>query len=154
MLSHLKSAFCLLQCVDVRKGAVPLNNISFIITKGETAIQKPVIGSIIAPAAQFMLDGSSGGHCGPPIFQNPIKVFGMYCASPPPTRPLLSGKPRVVQPTLAHEVDGSIRQIGPHIGGDCLDKSPKLLLVAPDLLFRSFALRDVGHRSDKLAIPG
>src|ERR1700678_2363294 len=101
-----------------------------------------------------MLDGSSGGHCGPPIGQHPLKVFGMYCAPPPPTHPLLSGEARVVQPTLAYEVDRSIRQIGPHIGGDCLDESPKLSLATPDLLFSRPAFGDVAHRPDKLAIAG
>src|ERR1700678_2592237 len=79
MLSHLESVFRLFQCVDVRKGPVPLDNLSFIIVNGETAIQKPVISSIRAPAAQFVFDRNSSGHCGPPIFQDPIKVFWMYC---------------------------------------------------------------------------
>jgi hypothetical protein len=49
MFSHLKSLFSLLQCIDVRKRRVPLNNVSSIITERETAIQEPVIGSIDSP---------------------------------------------------------------------------------------------------------
>src|ERR1700692_4277059 len=94
-----------------------------------------------------MLDGSSGGHCGPPIGHHSIKVFGMYCAPPPPTHPLFSGEPRVIQPTLAYEVDRPIRLIGPHIGGDRLNERPKLLVVAPNSLFRTQAVSHINYRT-------
>src|SRR5260370_11917999 len=92
-----------------------------------------------------MLDVRSGGQCGPPIRHHSIKVFGMYCAPPPPTHPLFSGEPRVVQPTLAYEVDRPIRLIGPHIGGDRLNERPKLLLVAPNSLLRTQAVRYLNY---------
>src|SRR6266852_635093 len=101
-----------------------------------------------------MLDGRSGGQCGPPIGHYSIKVFGMYCACPPPTRPLFSGEPRVVQPTLAYEVDRSIRQSGPHIGGDRLNESPKLSLAASDFLFCPFCLSNIDDRPSELEVIG
>src|ERR1700740_3448038 len=112
MLSRLKSVFSLFQHINVRKSPVPLNNVSSVITERETAIQEPVIGPIRAPATEFLFEGCSGGQCGPPIGHHPINVFGMYCISPPPTNPLFSGEPRVVQPTSAYEVDRPARPRG------------------------------------------
>src|SRR5580658_11271848 len=99
-----------------------------------------------------MLDGSSGGHCCPPIGQHPIKVIRMDCAPPPPTHPLCSGEPRVVQPTLAYEVDRSIRQIGTHIGGDRLNESPKLFFIAPDSFLCLLCSGYIDNRPDKLEL--
>src|SRR5258707_10012231 len=101
-----------------------------------------------------MLDGRSGGQCGPPIRHHSINVFGMYCAPPPPTHPLFSGKPRVVQPTLAYEVDRSIRQSGPHIGGDRLNESSKLSLAESDFLFCPFCFSNIDDRPSKLEVIG
>src|ERR1700744_2093087 len=97
-----------------------------------------------------MLDGSSGGYCRPPIGQHSVKVFGMYCYPPPPTHSLFSGESRVVQPTLAYEVDRSIRLIGSHIGGDGLNETPKLSLAKTDFFFGPFCLSNIDNRSDKL----
>src|ERR1700728_853124 len=94
-----------------------------------------------------MLDGGSGGYRGTPIAHHPIEVFGMDCARPPPTHPLFSGEPCVVQPTLTHEIDGSVRQIGPHISGDRLNESAKLFLAAPDLLLRTQAVSYIHDRT-------
>src|ERR1700733_6224437 len=74
----------------------------------------------------------------------------MYCAPPPPTRPLFSGEPRVVQPTLAYEIDRSVRQSGPHIGGDRFNESAKLTLVAPDSFLRLLYLGYIDNRPGKL----
>src|SRR3984957_12795388 len=101
-----------------------------------------------------MLDRSSGGHCGPPVVHHSIEVFGMYWASPSPTHPLFSGEPRVVQPTLAHEIDRPIRLIGPHIGGDRLNESPKLPFAESDFLLRSFRLCYIDDRPGELEVIG
>src|ERR1700722_9123533 len=101
-----------------------------------------------------MLDRSSGGHCGPPIGYPSIEVFGMYCASPPPAHLMFSGEPRVVQPTLAHEIDRAIRLIGPHIGGDRLNESPKLPFAESNLLLRSFRLCYIDVRPGELEVVG
>jgi hypothetical protein len=50
MLSHLKSVFSVLQCIDVEENPVPFNDLPFVITERETAIQEPVIGPIRTPA--------------------------------------------------------------------------------------------------------
>src|ERR1700722_11464063 len=154
MLSHLKSAFRLLQCIDVHKSPIPLNNVSLIIMERKAAIQEPVIGAIRAPAAQFMLDGSSGSHCGPPIGQHPVKIFRMYCPSPPPADPLVSAEPRVIEPTLAYKVDGSIWEIGSHISGDRLNESPKFPLVEPKFLFCASCLSNIDDRPSELQLIG
>src|ERR1700733_1187638 len=99
-----------------------------------------------------MLDGSSGGHCGPPIGQHSIKVFGMYCARPSPTYSLFSGKPCVVQPTSAYEVDRSIRLIGSHIGRDRLNEGSKLSLAKTDFFFCLFCLSNIDDRPGKLKL--
>src|SRR5260370_5284502 len=101
-----------------------------------------------------MPHGRSGAQCGLPIRHHPINVFGMYCAPPPPTHPLFSGEPRVVQPTLAYEVDRSIRQSSPHIGGDRLNESPKLSLAESDFLFRPFCLSNIDDRPSELEVIG
>src|SRR5277367_2343517 len=99
-----------------------------------------------------MLDGRSGGQCGPPIGHHSIKIFGMYCAPPPPTHPLFFGEPRVVQPTVAYEIDRSVRQRGPHIGGDRLNESAKLRLVAPDSFLCLLCLGYIDDRPGKLEL--
>src|ERR1700721_277147 len=99
-----------------------------------------------------MLDGGSSGHCGAPIDKHSIKVFGMYCASPSPTQPLFSGKPRVVQPTLTYEVDRAIRLIGSDIGGDRLDESPKLSLAKTEFFFCPFCLSNIDDRPGELEL--
>src|SRR5258707_12373211 len=101
-----------------------------------------------------MLDGRSGGQCGPPIRHHSINVFGMYCAPPPPTHPLFSGKPRVVQPTVAYEVDRSIRQSGPHIGGDRPNKLAKPPLAQATFFFCPLRLRRILALPTELAAPG
>src|ERR1700733_8276165 len=93
-----------------------------------------------------MLDGSSSRHCHSPVGQHSIKVFRMYCVRPPPTYPPFSGKSRVVQPTSAYEVDRSIRLIGSHIGGDRLNKSPKLSLAETDFFLCLFCLSNIDDR--------
>src|SRR5277367_151564 len=101
-----------------------------------------------------MLDGRSGDQGGPPIGDHPIKVFGMYYTPPPPTHPLLSRQPRIVHPALAYEVDRSIRQSGPHIGGDRLNKSPKLTLIALDSFLCLLRLCYIDDRTCKLETIG
>src|SRR5580692_10593330 len=78
----------------------------------------------------------------------------MYCAPPPPTHPLFSREPRVVQPTLAYEVDRSIRQIGPHIGGDRLNECPQFPLAEADLRFCPFCISNIDDRPNELEIIG
>src|SRR5260370_11834269 len=92
-----------------------------------------------------MPDGRSGGQCGPPIGNHSIKVFGMDHTRPPPTHILFSREPRVVQPTLAHEIDRPVRQCGPHIGGDPLNASPKLSLASSDFLFCPLCLSNIEY---------
>ena len=76
----------------------------------------------------------------------------MDCASPSPTHSSLSGESCVVQPTLAYEIDRSVRQSSTHISGNCLNERPKLSLAQSDLLFCSSRLSDIDHRPGKLEI--
>src|SRR5260370_40885946 len=72
----------------------------------------------------------------------------------PPNHILFSGEPRVVQPTLAHEIDRPVRQCGPHIGGDRPNESPKLSLAASDFLFCPFCLSNIDDRPSELEVIG
>ena len=76
----------------------------------------------------------------------------MHCAHPTPTRPLFSGEARVVQPTLADEVERSIRQIGTYIGRNRLNENLKLLLAEPDFLFCPLCLSNIDDRPCELEI--
>src|ERR1700760_1463655 len=101
-----------------------------------------------------MLDGGSGGQSCTPIGHHPVDVVGMDCARPPRTHSLFSGEPRVVQPTLAYEIDRSIRQSGPHKGGDRLNESPKLSLAESDFLFCPFCLSNIDDSPSELEVIG
>src|SRR5260370_8894147 len=72
----------------------------------------------------------------------------------PPNHILFSGEPRVVQPTLAHEIDRPVRQCGPHIGGDRLKESPKLSLAESDFLFCPFFLSNIDDCPSELEVIG
>jgi hypothetical protein len=65
------------------------------------------------------------------------------CTAPPPTHTLFSGGPRAFRETLAYEVDRSVRLCGPHIGGDRVNKSPKLALTLLECFLCSLPLIDV-----------
>src|ERR1700740_2728761 len=97
-----------------------------------------------------MLDGGSGGQSCTPIGHHPVDVVGMDCARPPRTHSLFSGEARVVQPTLAYEIDRSVRQSGPNIGGDGFNESVKLSLVAQDSLLCLLCIGYVDNRPGKL----
>src|SRR6201999_4261351 len=86
----------------------------------------------------------------PPIGYHAFDVVGMDCAPPPRTPPLFSGEPRVVQPTLAYEIDRSIRQSGADKGGDRFNESAKLTLIAPDSFLRLLCLGYIDNRPGKL----
>src|SRR6202789_1249341 len=96
-----------------------------------------------------MLDGRSVGQCGPPIGHHSVDVIGMDCAAPPGTHTLFSGESRVVQPTLAYEIDRSVWQSGSHIGGDRLNERAKLPLAESNLLFCPFCPSNVHDRAGK-----
>src|ERR1700722_10468402 len=110
MLSHLKSAFSLLQCIDVRKNSVRLDEISLVVAQREIAIQEPEIGSICAAAAQLLLDGLPCGQSRPPIGDHSVNIFGVYGTRPAPAQSLFPGETEVVQPTLAEKITRSVRQ--------------------------------------------
>src|SRR6266699_3881020 len=106
-----------------------------------------MVGSVCASVAQFLLDRCTCGQCGPPLAPFPIKVLGVYYAHPTPSQPSLSGKPGIIEPTLAHEIDRSVRQGGSHKDRNRLDDGPKLSLAEPDSLFRTQAVSHINYRT-------
>src|ERR1700686_1146231 len=98
MLSRLKSVFSLLQRIDVEENSVPFNDLPFVITERETAIQEPVIGSIRPPATKLLPNMFSRGQSRFPVCQYSIGLVGMDHARPFPSHRLFSGLAGIVQP--------------------------------------------------------
>src|ERR1700692_4486101 len=103
MLSHLKSEFSCLQCIDVEENPIPLDDASIFIPKRYVAVQKPAVDSINVPESPLLFQRLFGGQCGAPVSHLSIDVVGVNRTCPAPPHRLFSGLAGVVQPTLAQK---------------------------------------------------
>src|SRR6516164_5585424 len=112
-LASSQGTFGCLQVLDIRAGAIPSDNGSFLVAHRLGTNEEPAIRSIGAAHAGFGFARFFGCQRLEPGVPQALSVVGMDQTKPLPTQRLIERDPRVVEPTFVDVFGAAVSRAAP-----------------------------------------